>query len=65
MGVDPSEAAISHARRRALPAMTFTTGTAQALPLPDASFDVVTCTLPLPRYVTAVRPDRPGRPAAP
>jgi ubiquinone/menaquinone biosynthesis C-methylase UbiE len=44
-GIDPSEAAISHARRRALPAMTFTTGTAQALPLPDASFDVVTCTL--------------------
>jgi ubiquinone/menaquinone biosynthesis C-methylase UbiE len=44
-GVDPSEAAISYARRRALPAMTFITGAAQALPLPDASFDVVTCTL--------------------
>jgi ubiquinone/menaquinone biosynthesis C-methylase UbiE len=44
-GVDPSEAAISHARRRALPAMTFTVGTAQDLPLPDESFDVVTCTL--------------------
>jgi len=43
-GVDPSQAAITHARR-ALPAMTFTTGTAQDLPLPDASFDVVTCTL--------------------
>lgn len=25
--------------------MTFTVGTAQELPLPDASFDVVTCTL--------------------
>jgi ubiquinone/menaquinone biosynthesis C-methylase UbiE len=43
-GVDPSQAAIGYARRRA-PAMTFTVGTAQALPLPDASFDVVTCTL--------------------
>jgi ubiquinone/menaquinone biosynthesis C-methylase UbiE len=43
-GVDPSGPAISHARR-ALPAMTFTVGTAQDLPLPDASFDVVTCTL--------------------
>jgi ubiquinone/menaquinone biosynthesis C-methylase UbiE len=44
-GVDPSEAAISYARRRALPTMTFTTGAAQDLDLPDASFDVVTCTL--------------------
>jgi ubiquinone/menaquinone biosynthesis C-methylase UbiE len=44
-GVDPSEAAISHARRRALPTMTFTTGVAQDLNLPDASFEVVTCTL--------------------
>src|SRR5262249_7800461 len=44
-GVDPSEAAIAYARRRALPAMTFTAGTAQDLDLPDAEFDVVTCTL--------------------
>ena len=44
-GVDPSEAAIAHARRRALPAMTFTVGAAQDLDLPDAAFDVVTCTL--------------------
>jgi ubiquinone/menaquinone biosynthesis C-methylase UbiE len=44
-GVDPSEAAISYARRRALPTMTFTIGVAQDLDLPDASFDVVTCTL--------------------
>ncbi len=44
-GVDPSEAAISYARRHALPTMTFTTGVAQNLDLPDASFDVVTCTL--------------------
>ena len=45
IGVDPSQAAISHARRRALPTMSFTAGTAQDLPLLDASFDVVTCTL--------------------
>jgi ubiquinone/menaquinone biosynthesis C-methylase UbiE len=45
IGVDPSQAAISHARHRARPAMSFTTGAAQDLPLPDESFDVVTCTL--------------------
>jgi ubiquinone/menaquinone biosynthesis C-methylase UbiE len=44
-GVDPSQAAIDHARRRALPTMTFTVGVAQDLDLPDATFDVVTCTL--------------------
>ena len=44
-GMDPSEAAITDARRRALPAMTFTVGVAQDLDLPDSSFDVVTCTL--------------------
>ena len=44
-GVDPSEPAISYARRRAHPGMTFTVGVAQHLGLPDASFDVVTCVL--------------------
>jgi ubiquinone/menaquinone biosynthesis C-methylase UbiE len=44
-GVDPSEAAITYARRRALPAMTFIVGVAEDLGLPDAAFDVVTCTL--------------------
>jgi ubiquinone/menaquinone biosynthesis C-methylase UbiE len=44
-GIDPSEAAITYARRRALPAMTFAVGVAQDLDLPDSSFDVVTCTL--------------------
>lgn len=44
-GVDPSDAAIAHARRRAAPATTFTVGVAQDLPLPDSSFDAVTCTL--------------------
>jgi ubiquinone/menaquinone biosynthesis C-methylase UbiE len=43
--VDPSEAAIAYARRHASGAMTFTVGVAQDLPLPDSSFDVVTCTL--------------------
>src|SRR5262245_25042528 len=46
-GVDPSEAAIAYARRRALRAMTFTVGVAQNLDLPDSSFEVVTCTLAL------------------
>src|SRR5215469_1891608 len=45
VGLDPSQAAIGYAQRHAGPAMTFITGAAQALPLPDASFDVVTCTL--------------------
>lgn len=44
-GVDPSQAAIVYARRRADGAMTFTVGVAQDLPLPDSSFDAVTCTL--------------------
>ena len=44
-GVDPSEAAIAYARRRAPGATTFTVGVAQALPLPGSSFDVVTSTL--------------------
>src|SRR5580693_8395106 len=44
-GVDPSEPAIAYARRHARPGMTFTVGVAQHLDLPDASFEVVTCTL--------------------
>jgi ubiquinone/menaquinone biosynthesis C-methylase UbiE len=44
-GVDPSQAAIAYARKRARPGMTFSMGVAQDLDLPDASFDVVTCTL--------------------
>lgn len=44
-GVDPSETAIAYARRRALPAMSFAVAVAQDLNLPDASYDVVTCTL--------------------
>lgn len=44
-GVDPSVAAIAYAQRRAGPAMTFVVGVAQDLDLPDATFDVVTCTL--------------------
>jgi ubiquinone/menaquinone biosynthesis C-methylase UbiE len=44
-GVDPSEAAIAYAQPRASSTMTFSVGVAQDLNLPDASFDVVTCTL--------------------
>jgi ubiquinone/menaquinone biosynthesis C-methylase UbiE len=44
-GVDPSEPAIAYARRHARPGTTFTVGVAQDLRWPDASFDVVTCTL--------------------
>ena len=44
-GVDPSEAAIAYARRRGAGIMTFTVGVAQDLPLPDSSFNAVTCTL--------------------
>lgn len=44
-GVDPSEAAIAYAQRRAPATVTFSVGAAQDLNLPDASFDVVTCTL--------------------
>ncbi len=44
-GVDPSEPAIAYARRYARPGLTFAVGVAQNLGLPDASFDVVSCTL--------------------
>jgi SAM-dependent methyltransferase len=50
--VDPSEAAIAYGRRHALPTITFTIGTAQDLDLPDATFDVVTCTLAV-RHIPA------------
>lgn len=44
-GIDPSQAAIAYARRRAAGTMTFAVGVAQDLDLPDSSFDVVACTL--------------------
>jgi ubiquinone/menaquinone biosynthesis C-methylase UbiE len=44
-GVDPSKPAIAYARRHARSGMTYTVGVAQDLGLPDASFDIVTCTL--------------------
>ena len=44
-GVDPSEAAVRYARRRAAANCTFRVGVAQDLDLPDRSFDVVTSTL--------------------
>lgn len=44
-GIDPSEAAISYARKRAASNCTFILGTAEKLALPDAAFDVITSTL--------------------
>jgi SAM-dependent methyltransferase len=55
-GVDPSEPAIAYARRHARPGMTFTVGVAQDLGLPDASFDVVTCTLAMHHIPGRQRP---------
>src|SRR5882757_1338818 len=47
-GLDPSEAAIAHARRRAPAGASFTTGVAQDLSaFADGTFDVVTSTLAL------------------
>jgi ubiquinone/menaquinone biosynthesis C-methylase UbiE len=55
-GVDPSEPAIASARRHASPGLTFTVGVAQDLGLPDASFDVVTCTLAMHHIPARQRP---------
>ena len=44
-GVDPSQAAVAYAQQHARTDVTFTVGVAQDLGLPDASFDIVTCTL--------------------
>jgi ubiquinone/menaquinone biosynthesis C-methylase UbiE len=55
-GVDPSEPAIANARQHAGPGLTFTVGVAQDLGLPDASFDVVTCTLAMHHIPARQRP---------
>jgi len=55
-GVDPAEPAIEYARRRAHPGLTFSVGVAQDLGLPDASFDVVTCTLAMHHIPARKRP---------
>ena len=44
-GIDPSDTAVSYARRRAAANCSFRVGVAQDLDLPDRSFDVVTSTL--------------------
>ena len=44
-GIDPSDTAVSYARRRAAANCSFRIGIAQDLDLPDRSFDVVTSTL--------------------
>lgn len=55
-GIDPAEPAIAYAQRRAGPGMTFTVGIAQHIGLPDASFDVVTCTLAMHHIPARHRP---------
>ena len=55
-GVDPSEPAIAYARRHARPGLTFTVGVAQDLGLPDAAFNVVTCTLAMHHIPARQRP---------
>jgi ubiquinone/menaquinone biosynthesis C-methylase UbiE len=55
-GVDPSEPAIASARRHARAGLTFTVGVAQDLGMPDASFDVVTCTLAMHHIPARERP---------
>jgi ubiquinone/menaquinone biosynthesis C-methylase UbiE len=55
-GVDPSQPAIAHARRHARPGLTFTVGVAQDLGLPDAAFDIVTCTLAMHHIPARQRP---------
>lgn len=57
-GVDPSEAAIAYARRRAPGNVSFIVGVAQNLSaLPDASFDVVTSTLAIHHVPARKRQD--------
>ncbi len=57
-GIDPSEAAIAAARRRAPANVTFLTGVAQDLSaFPDASFDVVTSTLAIHHVPARKRQD--------
>jgi ubiquinone/menaquinone biosynthesis C-methylase UbiE len=57
-GLDPSEAAIAHARRRAPAGASFTAGVAQDLSaFPDGSFDVVTSTLALHHVPARKRQD--------
>jgi ubiquinone/menaquinone biosynthesis C-methylase UbiE len=55
-GVDPSEPAIASARRHVRAGLTFTIGVAQDLGMPDASFDVVTCTLAMHHIPARQRP---------
>ncbi|HEX4092622.1 MAG TPA: class I SAM-dependent methyltransferase [Trebonia sp.] len=55
-GVDPSAPAVGYARRHAGPGMTFRVGVAQDLGLPDAAFDVVTCTLAMHHIPKRQRP---------
>ncbi|MBM3882468.1 MAG: methyltransferase domain-containing protein [Verrucomicrobia bacterium] len=71
-GIEPSSEMVAHARRKAAAESVtahFAEGSAERLPFPDASFDVVFCTmvlhhLPVPMHATAIaemhRVLRPG-----
>ncbi|MFI7048029.1 class I SAM-dependent methyltransferase [Streptosporangium sandarakinum] len=54
-GVDPSEAMIGHARRRAPANCSYLVGEGQRLDLPDASFDVVVSSLAVHHVPAAER----------
>jgi ubiquinone/menaquinone biosynthesis C-methylase UbiE len=57
-GLDPSEAAVAYARRRAPSNATFLAGVAQDLSaFPDATFDVVTSTLAIHHVAARKRQD--------
>jgi SAM-dependent methyltransferase len=56
VGIDPSPPVIDYAARRASAACTFQLASAQALPYPDASFDVVISSLAIHHVPTDDRP---------
>lgn len=56
VGIDPSPTVIGYARSKAGAACTYETGVAEALELPDASFDVVVTSLAIHHIPADVRP---------
>jgi ubiquinone/menaquinone biosynthesis C-methylase UbiE len=56
VGIDPSQAVIDYAAAHAPAGCTFATATAQALPYPDASFDVVLSSLAMHHVPADDRP---------
>jgi ubiquinone/menaquinone biosynthesis C-methylase UbiE len=56
VGIDPSPSVIGYARGKAGAACSYETGVAEALELPDASFDVVVTSLAIHHIPADVRP---------